>query len=52
MVVWIVLGVVVLVIVLSIVRLVWSFRNDEPEPGGSYGTQLFGRRKRETTDDF
>jgi hypothetical protein len=52
----IVIGAVVgAVLLLSVLRLVWSMRNTELEAGGSYGTQFFGRigkKKRETTDDF
>jgi hypothetical protein len=45
---FIVLGVVVL---LLIFRLVWRLRNEQLEPGGSWGQQIFGRTKDEKPDD-
>jgi hypothetical protein len=40
------------VILLSIFRLFWRMRNEQLEPGGSWGQQIFGRTKAEKPDDF
>jgi hypothetical protein len=36
---------------LLIVRFVWRLRNEQLEPGGSWGQQIFGRTKDEKPDD-
>jgi nitrogen fixation-related uncharacterized protein len=47
------IGIVILVFVLlMIVRFVWRVRNEQLEPGGSWGQQIFGRAKDEKPDDF
>jgi hypothetical protein len=40
------------IILLAIFRLFWRMRNEQLEPGGSWGQQIFGRTKDEKPDDF
>jgi cytochrome b561 len=44
--------IVAAIVLLLVLRLVWRLRNEQIEPGGSWGQQLFGRDKREKPDDF
>jgi hypothetical protein len=43
--------VIAVIIVLMIVRLVWRVRNEQLEPGGSWGQQIFGPAKDQKPDD-
>jgi uncharacterized membrane protein len=49
-------GVAVLIVfavfvLLIVLRLIWRLRNEQMEPGGSWGQQIFGRSDKRKPDD-